>query len=257
MPVLTISHPSSAPVEALSNNEKAALNLSRMVGFDRPLEGSSVNHENDYYKLLKFTNKSKFTCADVENENNKRLVQKCNSKPSRASCVNLKATDSFHGSLTHRKYVTKCNDKNINTLNCSNSNCIYLITCGRFGVQYVEETVQSLRDKFSGHRTGMKNPFADSKCIILGKYFGTGICRNASYKVNMIEKFCGSGRDDNVTPIPGVTVEKQKQERKWMLSSDKCSYLGQLILGNKVNRKNSYCETLFSLYLTCFKKGIA
>ena len=89
------------------------------IGFDRPLEGSCVNHENDYYKILKFINKTKST--DVDNENNKGLVHKCNSKHNCALCVNLKPSDSFHSSLTY-----KCDDKNINTLNCSTSNCIYL-----------------------------------------------------------------------------------------------------------------------------------
>ena len=66
-----VSDPDNVPVEALSTNEKATLNLSGRVGFDRPLEGSTVNHENDYYKILKFTNKTKFTFTDVDNENNK------------------------------------------------------------------------------------------------------------------------------------------------------------------------------------------
>ena len=100
----------------------------------------------------------------------------------------MKPNDRFHGSLTHRKYVTKCNDKNINTLNCCTSNCIYLITCFRFGLQYVEETVQSLRDRFSSHIKGMKNPFTDDKCKIISKYFGVGLYRNAYYIVNIIEK---------------------------------------------------------------------
>ena len=51
---LAISDPGNVPVEALSTNEKVG-----RVGFDRPLEGSSVNHENDYYKILKFINKKK------------------------------------------------------------------------------------------------------------------------------------------------------------------------------------------------------
>ena len=68
------------PVETCSTNEKVTLNLSGRLGFDRPLESSSVNHENDYYKILKFLNKSKFTFTDVNNENNKGLVHKCNSK---------------------------------------------------------------------------------------------------------------------------------------------------------------------------------
>ena len=75
-----ISDPDNGPIEALSTNEKAILNLSGRVGFDRPLEGSSVNHENDYYKILKFINETKFTFTDVDNENNKGLVHKCNSK---------------------------------------------------------------------------------------------------------------------------------------------------------------------------------
>ena len=66
-----ISHSDKVPVEAISTNEKATLNLSGRVGFDRPLEGSSVNHENDYYKILKFTNKKNITFTDVDNENNK------------------------------------------------------------------------------------------------------------------------------------------------------------------------------------------
>ena len=44
-----ISDSDNVPVEALSTNEKATVNLSGRVGFDRPLEGSSLNHENDYY----------------------------------------------------------------------------------------------------------------------------------------------------------------------------------------------------------------
>ena len=31
---------------------------------------SSINHENDYYEMLIFINKSKFTFTDVDNENN-------------------------------------------------------------------------------------------------------------------------------------------------------------------------------------------
>ena len=130
----------------------------------------------------------------------------------------MKPSDSFHSSLTHRKYVTKCDDKNINTLNCSSSNCIYLITCCRCGLQYVGETVQSLRDGFSGHRAGMKNPFADNRCKILRKHFCVCLCKNANYMVNIIEKLSGSGRDDNGNPIPGVTVERQKKETKWVLT---------------------------------------
>ena len=95
--------PDNVPVEALSANEKATLSLSVRVDFDGPLEGSSVNHENDYYKILKFINKSKFTFTDADNENNNGLVHKCNSKHKCALCVNFKPSDSFHSSITHRR----------------------------------------------------------------------------------------------------------------------------------------------------------
>ena len=64
----------------------------------------------------------------------------------------------------------------------------------------------------------MKNPFADNKCKILSKHFGVGLCRNASYIVNIIEKLSRLGRDDKGIPISGVTVERQKKETKWMLT---------------------------------------
>ena len=121
--------------------------------------GFSDNAENGYYEILKFISKSEFTFTDVDNENNKGVLHNCNSKHKCVLCVNLKPKSSFHSSLAHRKYVTKLNYKHINTLNCSSSNCIYLITCCICGLQYAEETVQCLRDRFSGHRTDMKNPF--------------------------------------------------------------------------------------------------
>ena len=93
-----------------------------------------------------------------------------------------------------------------------------MITCRRCHLQYVGETVQSWRDRFSGHRTGIKDPFADNKCKIHSKDFCVGRCRDSNYIVNIIEKLSGSGRDDNGIPIPGVTVERQKKEIKWMLT---------------------------------------
>ena len=88
------------------------------------MEVSPVNHENDYYKILKFINKSKFTFTDVYNENNKGIVYECNSKHKWNLCVSLKAGDIFRNSLTHRKYVAKLNDKNINTLYYFTSICM-------------------------------------------------------------------------------------------------------------------------------------
>ena len=64
------------------------------------MEVSCVNHKNDYYEIFEFINKSEFTFADIDNENNKGLVHNCISKHKCALCVNLKSSDSFHSSLT-------------------------------------------------------------------------------------------------------------------------------------------------------------
>ena len=42
-------------------------------------------------------------------------------------------------------------------------------TC-KCGLQYVGETVQSLRDRFSCRKTSMKNSFSENKCNILSKH---------------------------------------------------------------------------------------
>ena len=91
----TISYRGIVSVEALSANEKAIVNLSERIGFDGSLEGSSVNHENDYHKLLKIISKSKLTFTDVDNKNDIALVSKCSSKYKCALCVNLKPSDKF------------------------------------------------------------------------------------------------------------------------------------------------------------------
>ena len=84
-----------------------------------------------------------------------------------------------------------------------------MITCCKCGLQYVGETVQSLRDRFTR---------PDNRCKILSKHCDVCLCRNANYLVNIVEKLSGSGRDDNGIPNAGVTVEIHKKETTWMLT---------------------------------------
>ena len=62
------------------------------------------------------------------------------------------------------------------------------LNCCRCGLQYVGENIQSLRERFSGHWTGIKSPLADNRCRVLTKHFRVGLCRNANYIVKVIEK---------------------------------------------------------------------
>ena len=85
----------------------------------------------------------------------------------------------------------------------------------------------TLRNRFSGHRTDMRNPFPDNRYKILSKHFSVGLCRNTNYVVNIIEKLSGSGRDDSGIPIPGVTVDRHKKETKCMLTLETVYLYGQ------------------------------
>ena len=212
-----IFEPDVVPDEISSSYDRPTLNPSGRVSVDRITEGSSphLNENNTYHKILNYVKKSRFLYPTEENNNS--IVHKCHSKHNCLLCNNLKVSDVFYSSMTHRKYQCKSHDENV-TLDCSTTNCIYLITCCRCRLQYVGETVQSLRDRFSGHRAGIKKPFSDNRCKILSRHFGIGPCKNAKYEVNIIEKLAGSGRDLNGKQLPGVTSERHKTETRWMLT---------------------------------------
>ena len=76
--------------------------------------------------------------------------------------------------------------------------------------------VQSLRGRFSGHRTGMKSPFVQNNSIC------TTFCCQSLQKcelhIKITDKLSESGRDDNGIPILRITIERWKKETKWMLT---------------------------------------
>ena len=211
--------PNSVLDEDTSSNDRLILNPTGRIDLDGAPNGFSYsnNGNNDYCKILNYIHKSKFIYTAEENINDNGLVHKCNSKHKCILCNNIKATDTFYSTMTHRKYQTK-SFSNETSLNCSTVNCMYLITCNRCGLQYVGETIQTLRDRFSGHRASIKKPLSDNKCKSLSKHFSIGLCRNADYQVNIIEKLDGSGRDKNGKPLPGVTSLRGKSETNWMLT---------------------------------------
>ena len=213
-----IPDPDSVSDEIVSFNDRSFLNPLGRIDLDITPEGSShsVNSNNDYYKILNYIKKSKFTFTDEDNEINSGLVHKCCSRNKCLLCNNLKPSDNFYSTMTHRTYQTKSHDGN-KILDCSTVNCIYLISCSRCGLQYVGETVQSLRARFRTHRAGIKKPFSNNQCKILSRHFGSGHCKGANYQVQIIEKLEGSGRDTNGKPLPGVTSQRQKTETNWML----------------------------------------
>ena len=70
---------------------------------------------------------------------------------------------------------------------CNSSNIIYLITCSNCFIQYVIETAQQLNIRFATHRARMSGKVKSNSCKWLAEHFSTGICKNASYPVEIIE----------------------------------------------------------------------
>ena len=62
------------------------------------------------------------------------------------TCPTLRATDEFSSHTTGQTYKVKFRTS------CKSSNVVYLITCRRYGLQYVGETSQLLHVRVNGHR---------------------------------------------------------------------------------------------------------
>jgi len=93
---------------------------------------------------------------------------------------------------------------------------VYLITCSSCGLQYVGETVQTLSTRFSGHRSGIKDPKKYGTCRILTDHFNSGLCRNSDYTVQILEKIDGSGRTNRKAIDVSVSSYRKQRESFWM-----------------------------------------
>ena len=102
-------------------------------------------------------------------------------------------------------------------INCHSSNVVYLITCDNCFIQYVGETVQKINKRFNWHRTGLKNPEKYGFCRILSEHFNNGVCKGASYTVQILEKLEGNGRTPRGAIDPSQTAHKKSREMYWML----------------------------------------
>lgn len=101
-------------------------------------------------------------------------------------------------------------------IDCHASNVIYLITCNRCFLQYVGETCQRLNERFNWHRSGFKHPEKYGFCHILSDHFHKGVCKDASYSVQILEKLEGNGRTERNALDPSVTSLRKKRELFWI-----------------------------------------
>ena len=63
--------------------------------------------------------------------------------------------NSFTSNITNRTYYVR-SPLNDSVLDCGSRNVIYLISCGKCGLQYVGKTSQTLRSQLNNHHNRLK-----------------------------------------------------------------------------------------------------
>ena len=117
--------------------------------------------------------------------------------------------------MTHRTF--SCTNYEKSYVTCNSSYIIYLITCSNYFTQYVGETAQQLNIKFVTHRASMSGKIKSSSCKWLAEHFSAGICKNAKYFAQIIEKWQGNGRTSRGAINIGQAVLRRKRETERML----------------------------------------
>ena len=126
--------------------------------------------------------------------------------------------------LAKDKAISTCSKRVYNCItppgtlyvDCHSSNVIYLLTCSTCGLQYIGETAQQLNARFTGHRSGIKQPDKYGTCKILSQHFNQGVCKGASYSVQILEKLVGTGRTERNAIDASMTSYRKKREDYWI-----------------------------------------
>ena len=147
---------------------------------------------------------------------NEFSISKCQSNHNCKLCLEFCPNKSFTSSSTNRSYNTIV-PSHVKSITCKSSNLIYLITCLNCGLQYVGETAQKLNARFNLHRQGIRNANKQNYCKTLCSHFQKGVCKNAKYCVNVVEKIDGDGRLKDGKIDLDMATYRRKKEKEWML----------------------------------------
>jgi len=135
------------------------------------------------------------------------FIGPCRSKKRNTLCRTCplmnNASITFKSTVTQRTFDIISNDTQ--HLDCSCSNIIYLITCNRCKLQYVGETVQTLRNRMNGHRTAIINQNHSH----ISQHFNS-TCNLSDLIVQPIEIIPGDGHS------PEIATLRKSRETFWM-----------------------------------------
>ena len=148
----------------------------------------------------------------------KAHIYKC-SKKKCALHEHFVPADRIVSSVTHRVYdcVTPPGTTNIHNINCHSSNLIYLITCKNCMMQYIGETGQTLYKRFGKHRGDINNSNKRVSCRTLADHFNIGLCKDAKYMVQIVEKLDHTGRTERNVIDTSHNKSRSERELHWML----------------------------------------
>ena len=74
-----------------------------------------------------------------------------------------------------------------------------------------------INERFNLHRSGFRYPANYGYCKRLSNHFSEGLCKNANYHVQIIEKLEGNGRTGRKALDTQVTSLRKARETHWML----------------------------------------
>lgn len=151
-----------------------------------------------------------FTLNSNVGEGKLSRIIKCKSK--KWELKQFKDRDRVESSCTKRLYDCVTSPGTV-YLNCHSTNLIYLLTCATYGLQYVGETVQTLSSRFSGHRSGIKDPNKYGKCKILSNYFNAGIL---IILFRFLKRLKVRGRTERKAIDVSVSSHRKQRENYWI-----------------------------------------
>ena len=101
-------------------------------------------------------------------------------------------------------------------LSCVTDNIVYLLECSNCRIQYVGETVMKLSERFSDHKSRIRNPKGSKSDTFLVKHFNEGICQGAEFTCRVIQTINKPPRLKNGKMNLETSRYRKKKEDEWM-----------------------------------------
>ena len=187
-----------------------------MIDDGNGLESVDIPHTNAEDCFIDVDDNVNTSTSYLNNQDT--TINKCNGRGCH-TCPRLSLNKHFTSTVTGRVYNMANFDLDQFDVDCKATNLMYLLTCltEQCGLQYTGETVQ----KYFSSRMSVHIRCTDSNSNETGMryvkaHFTSGLCCGASFKINIIEKLPGNGRDENGAIDPEVTAERRQRERWWM-----------------------------------------